>query len=82
MGNEIVQYFIVNSEINISAPKLSVQIGHVATIITHEPEYCCDGKDCGWPIHPPICGDECNEEWNRRSREDVIKILKERNKLC
>ena len=36
MENEIVQYFIVNSEINISAPKLSVQIGHVATIITHE----------------------------------------------
>jgi len=34
--NEIVQYFIVNSEIKISAPKLSVQIGHVATIITHE----------------------------------------------
>jgi len=34
--NEIVQYFIVNSEINISAPKLSAQIGHVATIITHE----------------------------------------------
>ena len=34
--NEIVQYFIVNSEIKISAPKLSAQIGHVATIITHE----------------------------------------------
>ena len=33
--NEIIQYFIVNSEIKISAPKLSVQIGHVATIITH-----------------------------------------------
>jgi len=36
MENEIVQYFIVNSEINISAPKLSAQIGHVATIITYE----------------------------------------------
>jgi len=29
-----------------------------------------------------ICGDECNEEWNRRSREDAIKFSKERNKLC
>ena len=36
MENEIVQYFVVNNEINISAPKLSAQIGHVATIITHE----------------------------------------------
>ena len=36
MENEIIQYFIVNNEINISAPKLAVQIGHVATIITHE----------------------------------------------
>ena len=29
-----------------------------------EQEYCCDGKDCGcygMPIHPLICGDECNE---------------------
>jgi len=34
--NEIVQYFVVNNEIKISAPKLSAQIGHVATIITHE----------------------------------------------
>ena len=36
MEDEIVQYFVVNSEIKISAPKLSAQIGHVATIITHE----------------------------------------------
>jgi len=34
--NEIIQYFVVNNEIKISAPKLSAQIGHVATIITHE----------------------------------------------
>jgi len=34
--NEIVQYFVVNNEIKISTPKLSAQIGHVATIITHE----------------------------------------------
>ena len=34
--NEIIQYFVVNSEIKISASKLSAQIGHVATIITHE----------------------------------------------
>jgi len=36
MENEIVQYFVVNNEINISSPKLSAQIGHVATIITYE----------------------------------------------
>ena len=36
MQDELVQYFIVNSEIDISSPKLSAQIGHVATIITHD----------------------------------------------
>jgi len=53
--------------------------------VPYEPEYCCDGKDCGcygMPIHPPICSDKCNEEWNRRSREDIVKFLKERNKIC
>jgi len=34
--NEILQYFVVNNEIKISVPKLSAQIGHVATIITYE----------------------------------------------
>jgi PTH2 family peptidyl-tRNA hydrolase len=34
--DEIVQYFIVNKEIKMSAPKLAAQVGHVATIITHE----------------------------------------------
>jgi len=50
--------------------------------VPYETEYCCDGIDCGCygrPIHPPICNDECNEEWNRRSREDIVKFLKERN---
>lgn len=32
--DEIVQYFVVNKELGMSAPKLAAQIAHVATIMT------------------------------------------------
>ena len=32
--NEIVQYFVVNKELNMSPGKIAVQVAHVATIIT------------------------------------------------
>lgn len=32
--DEIVQYFVVNKELEMSAPKLAAQIAHVATIMT------------------------------------------------
>jgi len=35
MDDELVQYFIINSELNMSAGKVSAQVGHVATIITY-----------------------------------------------
>ena len=31
--DELVEYFIINSELNMSAGKISAQVGHVATII-------------------------------------------------
>jgi PTH2 family peptidyl-tRNA hydrolase len=34
--NEIVEYFIVNSELNMSTGKIATQVGHVATIIAVE----------------------------------------------
>lgn len=34
--DELVQYFIVNSELNMSSGKIAAQVGHVATIITHD----------------------------------------------
>ena len=34
--DELVQYFIINSELNMSSGKISAQVGHVATIITHD----------------------------------------------
>lgn len=36
MEDEIVQYYIVNSELNMSAGKIAAQVGHVATIIAIE----------------------------------------------
>lgn len=30
----------------------------------YEPEYCCDGRECGCmgkPIEPPLCSVECAE---------------------
>ena len=36
MQDELVEYFIVNSELNMSAGKVAAQVGHVATIIAVE----------------------------------------------
>jgi len=44
MNNELVEYFIVNSELNMSAGKVGAQIGHVATIIAVD--YC--DQDIFW----------------------------------
>ena len=44
MEDEIVEYFIVNSELNMSAGKVCAQIGHVATIIAVD--YC--DQDIFW----------------------------------
>jgi len=33
LDNEIVEYFVVNSELNMSAGKVAAQVAHVATII-------------------------------------------------
>lgn len=34
MEDEIVQYFVVNSELNMSAGKVAVQVAHVVSIIS------------------------------------------------
>ncbi|WP_336763475.1 aminoacyl-tRNA hydrolase [Paenibacillus sp. USHLN196] len=34
MKDELVQYFIVNKDLNMSAGKIAAQVGHVATNIT------------------------------------------------
>ena len=34
--DELVQYFIINQELNMSSGKISAQVAHVATIITHD----------------------------------------------
>ena len=34
--DEIVQYFIINSELNLSPGKACAQVAHVATLITHD----------------------------------------------
>lgn len=36
MDDEIVQYFVVNSELDISAGKVAAQVAHAATIITKD----------------------------------------------
>lgn len=36
MQEEIIEYFVVNSELNMSAGKVAAQVGHVATIIAVE----------------------------------------------
>lgn len=36
MSDEIVQYFVVNKELNMSPGKIAAQVAHVATISTSE----------------------------------------------
>lgn len=42
-------------------------------LIDYEPEYCCNGRECGCmglPIEPPICSQECwDEAINRIPKE-------------
>jgi PTH2 family peptidyl-tRNA hydrolase len=40
--NEVVQYYVVNSELGMSGAKISAQIGHVATLAA---DYCSKNED-------------------------------------
>ena len=44
MEDELVEYFIINSELNMSTGKVAAQVGHVATIISVD--YC--DQDVFW----------------------------------
>ena len=44
MEDELVEYFVVNSELNMSTGKVCAQVGHIATIIAVE--YC--DQDIFW----------------------------------
>ena len=41
MEDSLVQYYVVNSELNMSKGKISAQVAHVATIIAFENLYNC-----------------------------------------
>jgi len=41
MEDELILYFIVNQELNMSKGKIAVQVAHVATIIAFENLYNC-----------------------------------------
>jgi len=36
MEDELIQYFIVNNELNMSKGKISAQVAHVATIVAYD----------------------------------------------
>ncbi|GIO33683.1 hypothetical protein J2TS6_48240 [Paenibacillus albilobatus] len=43
----------------------------------YEPEYCCDGRECGCmglPIEPPLCSSECAiKVFGLKVKEDETK---------
>jgi len=41
MEDSLVQYYVVNSELNMSKGKVSAQVAHVATIIAYDNLYNC-----------------------------------------
>ena len=42
MEDSLVQYFIVNQELNMSKGKIAAQVAHVATIVVFEILYDCE----------------------------------------
>jgi PTH2 family peptidyl-tRNA hydrolase len=55
--DELVQYFVVNNELNLSVGKISAQVGHVATIIAVEH---CNNR---WDLF---------KEWYDRDQKKII----------
>jgi len=45
MEDSLVQYYVVNSELNMSKGKVSAQVAHVATIIAFENLYNCQNAN-------------------------------------
>ena len=45
----------------------------------YEPEYCCNGHDCGcqgYPTHPPICSNKCNYEFDNYNEDEFEAAMK------
>lgn len=42
----------------------------------YEPEYCCEGRECGCmgkPIEPPVCSQECWDKAINRMPEGEVR---------
>ncbi len=49
--------------------------------LDYEPEYCCDGHDCGCrglPIYPPVCSNACSDA----CLENIGKPMEERRLIA
>jgi PTH2 family peptidyl-tRNA hydrolase len=44
LNDELIQYIIVNKDLNMSAGKIATQVGHVCTICAYE-EWFCNASD-------------------------------------
>jgi PTH2 family peptidyl-tRNA hydrolase len=64
MNDELVQYFIVNSELNMSSGKIATQVAHVASDITY---------DIVSMIY--TVGSDITEKWVTWNNHDQPKII-------
>ena len=70
--HEIIEYFIINSELNMSSGKVAAQVGHVATIIAvdfcrNRSNYCKKSKSEIW-----------FDEWYEKDQKKIILRGKQR----
>jgi len=68
MEDEIVQYYVVNKELNMSHGKIAAQVAHIATIIAVD--YCRDMNNC-------ICRNKTKseiqfEDWFKGDQKKII----------
>jgi len=69
MGNELIQYFIVNQELNMSPGKISAQVAHVATIVVFENLYNCQNAN----EHVKFM------EWYKNNQKKIILRCKQKD---
>lgn len=81
MEDEIVQYFVVNSELNMSVGKIAAQVAHVATNITLDIgqswDFECD--DPKYDEHEKYV--DSFKEWHENNQPKIILRAKEKDLL-
>ena len=67
--DELVQYIIVNKDLNMSPGKIAAQVGHVCTICTYH--YMTNGKDTTWGSIKNVDREKF-EKWYKGEQKKIV----------